>query len=89
MSAPEILSGGRPHTHVDPETDSPNVHARDYRWNTVIRSSCGHLYVRRHSMGWILPMGDHFPQWVRLRPWHVVANLKVGARGFVTFLEEL
>lgn len=75
-----IAGGGRRHQHIDPDVDSPNVPAYEHRWNTVARSSCGHLYVRRHSFGFLLPLGDHYPQWNRLRPWHVVACLKVAWR---------
>ena len=78
---PELLTGGRKHEHVEPDYDHPNaVAAYDVRWNTVARTSCGHLYVRRHSFGFLIPLGDHYPQWNRLRPWHVVACLKVAGR---------
>ncbi len=77
MTKPQILSGGPPHAHVNPLYDGPGMGAWKFRWNTVVLSSCGHLYVRRHSLGWLFPLCDHFPQWVRLRPWHVMACLKV------------
>ncbi len=77
MTDPAVVVGGPPHEHINPSYMRPNINAWNYRWNTVVLSDCGHLYVRRHSLGWLFPLCDHFPQWVRLRPWHVVACLKV------------
>ena len=69
----EVLAGGGPkHEHLEP------MAAYKYRWNTVVRSTCGHLYVRRYTWGQMLiPLYDHFPTFVRLRPWHVMANLSL------------
>ncbi len=77
MTDPTVVVGGPPHKHVNPLYMQPNMRPWVYRWNTVVLSDCGHLYVRRHSMGWLLPLHDHYPQWVRLRPWHVAACVQV------------
>jgi hypothetical protein len=68
-----VLAGGKPHEHIEPDYDHPNaVAAYDVGWNTVVRSSCGHLYVRRYTyIAMLFPLCDHFPIWRRLRPWHL------------------
>lgn len=82
MTGPRVLAGGRPHKHIEPAYDHPNaVRAYDVRWNTVVRTSCGHLYVRRYTwLAALFPLCDHFPEWRRLRPWHIAALLRMAAR---------
>lgn len=79
MTAPVVLTGGQPHVHLSPQY--AGMPAWKYRWNTVARSTCGHRYVRRYTwLAALIPLADHFPVWVRLRPWHVTALLRVAVR---------
>lgn len=55
--------------------------AREFRWNTVVRSPCGHRYVRRYTyVAMLLFLHDPYPVWKHLRPWHVVANVRILVR---------
>lgn len=76
----KLLAGRKGHIHTEPGgylPDGTSFSAWNLRWNSVARSDCGHLWVRRYT--WVaacLPMCDHFPVWRRLRPWHVGALLR-------------
>lgn len=76
MTSHIIAEGRSQHKHYDP--DHMGIYAHSHGWNTVVRSTCGHYYVRRYTyIAMLFPLCDHFPIWKRLRPWHLDALLRV------------